>query len=99
VKVFFCAIIFILQEDVMAVTDFINIDEVINKIRSEISQGNWDEAATLLETLRRSDQADVFSDLPSEQQQEVLPFLNPENSADIFEELEDEDGAPSMGAD
>lgn len=75
----------------MTVKDFINIDEVIERIRSEISQGNWDEAATMLETLRRSDQADVFSDLPPEQQQEVLPFLNPENSADIFEELEDEE--------
>jgi len=75
----------------MAVTDIININEVLEKIRVELSEGHWDEVTTLLETLRRSDQADVFSDLPPEQQQEILPFLTPENSADIFEELEDED--------
>ncbi len=75
----------------MAVKDLINLDEAIERIRAEIAQGNWDQVATLLESLRRSDQAEVFSDLPPEQQQEILPLLNPENSADIFEELEDED--------
>ncbi|MFW5713346.1 MAG: magnesium transporter [Brevefilum sp.] len=75
----------------MAVTDFINIEDVIEKIRAEISQGNWDEVTRLLESLRRSDQAEVFSDLPHEHQQEILPLMDPENSADIFEELEDED--------
>jgi len=75
----------------MAVSELINIDEVIERIRAEISQGNWDEVATLLESLRRSDQAEVFSDLPPEQQQVILPLLKPEFSADIFEELEDED--------
>ncbi len=75
----------------MAVSDVINVDKVIEKIRGEISKGKWDEVTTLLESLRRSDQADVFSDLPPEQQQEILPLMDPENSADIFEELEDED--------
>jgi magnesium transporter len=79
------------QEVVMAISELINIDEVIERIRTKISQGNWDEVAILLESLRRSDQAEVFSDLPPEQQAEILPLLNPENSADIFEELEDED--------
>jgi len=75
----------------MAVTDFINIEDVIEKIRAEISQGNWDEVTHLLESLRRSDQADVFSDLPPDQQQEILPLMDPENSADMLEEMEDED--------
>jgi len=75
----------------MAVTELINIDEVIERMRAEISAGRWDEVTSLLESLRRSDQAEVFSDLPPEQQQEILPLLDPENSADIFEELEDED--------
>lgn len=75
----------------MMVSDVSSIDEVIERIRGEVSQGHWDEATALLESLRRSDQAEVFSDLPSEQQQEILPLLTPGNSADIFEELEDED--------
>ncbi len=75
----------------MTVTDVINVEIVIEQIREEISEGNWDGVTRLLESLRRSDQADVFSDLPSEQQQEILPLLDPENSADIFEDIEDED--------
>jgi len=73
------------------ITDLINFDDVLEKIRIELSQGNWDEVTSLLESLRRSDQAEVFSDLPPDQQQEILPLLAPENSADILEELEDED--------
>ena len=75
----------------MPITDLINFDDVLEKIRIELSQGNWDEVTSLLESLRRSDQAEVFSDLPPDQQQEILPLLAPENSADILEELEDED--------
>jgi magnesium transporter len=71
----------------------IHIDDVIEAIRQAVSEGNWDTATSLLESLRRSDQADVFSDLPPEQQQEILPLLGPESSADILEELEDEDVA------
>jgi magnesium transporter len=73
------------------ITDLINFDDVLEKIRIELSQGNWDEVTSLLESLRRSDQAEVFSDLPPDQQQEILPLLTPGNSADILEDLEDED--------
>jgi magnesium transporter len=69
----------------------INIDEIIEHMRAALSEGDWDQATTLLESLRRSDQAEIFSDLPPEQQQEILPLLSPENSADILEEMEDED--------
>ncbi len=68
-----------------------SMDDVLEKIREGLSEGKWDEVTTLLESLRRSDQAEVFSDLPPEQQQEILPLLDPEDSADILEELEDED--------
>ena len=77
----------------MVIKDLLNIDEVLERIRTALSEGNWDEVTTLLESLRRSDQAEFFSDLPPEQQQELLPFLTPENTADILEELEDEDVA------
>jgi len=75
----------------MGLKEIINIDEVLEKIRVELSEGNWDGVTILLDTLRLSDQAEVFSDLPPEQQQEILPLMNPEDSADILEELEDED--------
>ena len=77
----------------MVIREPIHIDEILEKIRIAVSGGNWDEATTLLESLRRSDQAEVFSDLPPDQQQEILPLLAPESSADILEELEDEEVA------
>ena len=75
----------------MVIKDFINIDEVLDRIRVALDADNLDEVTAILETLRRSDQAEVFSDLPPEDQQEILPLLTPESSADILEELEDED--------
>ena len=75
----------------MVIKDFINIDEVLDRIRLAIDGDNLDEVAAILETLRRSDQAEIFSDLPPEDQQKILPLLTPEKSADILEELEDED--------
>lgn len=75
----------------MAMEDIISVDEVLERVRLAISEGHWDEAIAVLEPLRRSDQAEIFSDLPPEQQQEILPLLAPENSADIIEELEDEE--------
>ena len=86
----------------MAMDEVISVDEVLEKVRLAISEGHWDEAIAVLEPLRRSDQAEIFSDLPPEQQQEILPLLAPENSADIIEELEDEevfDIANRMGTD
>lgn len=75
----------------MAINEIINVDAVLEKIRNSLSEGDWDRVTTLIESLRRSDQAEIFSDLPPEQQQEILPLLSPENSADILEEMEDED--------
>ena len=77
----------------MVIKELLNINEVLEKIHIELTEGNWDKATKLLESLRRSDQAEVFSDLPPEQQQELLPFLAPGSTADILEELEDEDVA------
>ena len=75
----------------MVIKDFVNIDEVLEKIRVALDGDNLDEVASILENLKRSDQAEIFSDLSPENQQDVLPLLTPENSADILEELEDED--------
>jgi magnesium transporter len=75
----------------MVAKDALNIDIILEQIRKALSEGDWDQVTSLLESLRRSDQAEIFSDLPPEQQQEILPLLNPENSADILEDLEDEE--------
>lgn len=75
----------------MAVKDPYDVEQVLNRIRVALSEGDWNDVTALLESLRRSDQAEIFSDLPSDQQQEILPLLTPESSADILEELEDED--------
>jgi len=75
----------------MVAKEVLNIDIVLEEIRNALSEGDWDRVTSLLESLRRSDQAEIFSDLPPEQQQEILPLLNPESSADILEELEDEE--------
>ncbi len=44
----------------MVIKDLNSIEEVLELIRQAASEGNWDEVSTLLEKLRRSDQADVF---------------------------------------
>ena len=75
----------------MAIKDRINVEKVLEEIRAALSEGELDKVIALLDSLRRSDQAEFFSDLPAEQQQELLPLMDPENSADIFEDLEDED--------
>ncbi len=75
----------------MVIKNFIDVEEILEQIRAALSEGDWDDVTSLLESLRRSDQAEVFSDLPPEQQQVILPLLTPENSADILEELDDED--------
>ncbi len=75
----------------MVIKDPISVEEILDKIRVALSIGDWEDVSVLLESLRRSDQAEVFSDLPPDQQQEILPLLAPESSADILEELEDED--------
>ena len=71
--------------------DVINVDEILEQVRSALANKQWDQAIALLDPLKRSDQAEIFSDLPPKQQQEILPLMQPENSADILEELEDEE--------
>ena len=44
----------------MVIKELLNINEVLEKIRIELAEGNWDKVTKLLESLRRSDQAEVF---------------------------------------
>jgi uncharacterized membrane protein len=69
------------------------VDMAVVQVRRALTTDNWDEAVRLIEAMRPADQADVFEELPLEEQTELLPRLNVEDSADILEEMEDEQAA------
>ena len=71
----------------------INVDVLLNQVRSALERGDLKSAVGLLEALKPADQANVFDDLQPEEQDKILPRMNPEDSADILEELQDEDAA------
>ncbi|MBC7225844.1 MAG: magnesium transporter [Thermoflexales bacterium] len=71
----------------------VDIDLILNQVRAALAAGEWDRAVALIESLRPPDQADLFSELPPEEQDALLPRLDVEDSADILEELEDREAA------
>ena len=71
----------------------IDVDIVLEHVREALAQGHWNQAVALVEALRPPDQADLFSDLPPIEQDQLLPRLDVEDSADILEELEEEEAA------
>ncbi len=73
--------------------DYADIDNILEQVRIAISANDWDRAVALVEALRPPDQADLFSDLPPVEQDQLLPHLDIEDSADILEELEEEEAA------
>ena len=62
-------------------------------IRRLLKQGRRAEAARLIETLLPPDQAELFLELPIEEQARLLKIVEVEDAADILEELDDEDAA------
>ena len=74
-----------------------DIDTILEQVRDALTRDDWNKAATLVESLRPPDQADLFEELSPRAQEELLPFLDPEDSADILEELPDEDAAEIAG--
>jgi magnesium transporter len=71
----------------------IDLETVLTEVRAALARGDWNQAVALVEALRPPDQADLFNELPEEEQDELLPHLELEDSADILEELEEEDAA------
>ncbi|MBN1483666.1 MAG: magnesium transporter [Chloroflexia bacterium] len=69
------------------------VQQALEQISNYLEDNRWDQAVSLLESLRPPDQADVFEVLPEEQQQALLPRLELEDSADILEEMDDEEAA------
>ncbi len=71
----------------------VDVDVIVEQVRLALASGQWDDAVALVEALRPPDQADLFSDLPPAEQDQLLPRLDLEDSADILEELEEEEAA------
>ena len=71
----------------------LNVDAILDQVREALAEGHWEHATALVEALRPPDQADLFSDLPPSEQDQLLPRLDLEDSADILEELEEEEAA------
>jgi magnesium transporter len=75
-----------------------NMENVLARVRVALEGGDLDTAIHILESLRAPDQAEVFTELESEEQLALLHQLNPSTSADILEELEDEEAAEIASA-
>jgi len=71
----------------------IDIETALELVREALAGEDWDQAVALVEALRPPDQADLFGELPSTDQDQLLPYLDLEDSADILEELEEEEAA------
>ncbi|MGQ9584854.1 MAG: magnesium transporter [Anaerolineae bacterium] len=69
------------------------VDQALEQVRERLAANDLVGAIAIIEALRPPDQAEVFSDLPPEQQETLLPQLSVPDAADILEELEDEDAA------
>jgi magnesium transporter len=73
------------------------LEQALENVSKYLKQNRWDQAVSVLESLRPPDQADVFEELSDEQQAELLPRLGIEDSADILEAMEDEEAAHLAG--
>jgi magnesium transporter len=73
--------------------DRVDVDAILDQVREALAEEDWNQAVALVEALRPPDQADLFSDLPPTEQDQLLPRLDLEDSADILEELEEEEAA------
>ncbi|MCJ7736537.1 MAG: hypothetical protein MUQ10_04375, partial [Anaerolineae bacterium] len=65
----------------------VDTDTILDEVNTALSSGDWNRAVELIEALRPPDQAEVFHDLLAPDQDELLPRLDREDSADILEEL------------
>ena len=73
-------------------------ETVLTQIQAALAQNDINRAIRILESLRAPDQAAVFNDLVERDKIALLPQLDPSTSADILEDLEDEEAAELMQA-
>ncbi|MFO7664935.1 MAG: magnesium transporter [Chloroflexota bacterium] len=72
---------------------YMNLEDILVKVRSSLENDDIAGAVAAIEALRAPDQADLFNELEDDEQAALLPRLDPEDSADILEELDDEEAA------
>ncbi len=76
----------------------IDVDDVLAQIQAALERDDLNTAVDILESLRKVDQAEVFTELPDKGKITLLPELHPAISADILEEMEDEEAAELVTA-
>lgn len=76
----------------------INVEVVLAQLQAALEKDDLNTAVEILKSLRKAEQAEVFTELPDEGKITLLPELNPEVSADILEEIEDEEAAELVTA-
>ncbi|MBN1487631.1 MAG: magnesium transporter [Anaerolineae bacterium] len=69
------------------------VDQLYNRIDELLARGESRKAQVILQALLPVDQAEIFSDLPEDEQKLVLEDLPPTATADLLEKLEDEEVA------
>lgn len=67
------------------------VDYLYERIHKLLDQGETRKAQTILQALIPVDQAEIFSDLPDDEQWQLLEGLPAEEVADLLEKLEDEE--------
>ncbi|GAB4574492.1 MAG: magnesium transporter [Anaerolineae bacterium] len=69
------------------------LDAVLDQVRHALEHDDLASAVSIIESLRPSDQAEVFAELDDADQIALLPELPPDESADILEKLDDPEAA------
>ena len=69
------------------------VDQLYDRIHALLDRGETRKAQIILQALLPADQAEIFADLPDDEQWQVLKGLPVEGTADILEKLEDEEVA------
>ncbi len=69
------------------------VDQLHHRIHRLLEEGALRKAQVILQALLPADQAEIFSDLPREEQRQLLQSLPVEEIADILEKLKDEEAA------
>lgn len=69
------------------------VDQLYDRIHTLLDRGETRKAQIILQALLPADQAEIFADLPDDEQWQVLKGLPVEGTADILEKLEDEEVA------
>jgi len=69
------------------------VDATLVRLRAALEHDDLEGAATIIETLRPADQAELFSELNDTHQAALLQELEPADSADILEKMDDQQAA------